>query len=211
MTENSDNKALHEPAALDRLKVAVERALGRSPATPADFACLAAEIASRSEGRDAVSQSTLKRLWGYVRSGHRPSTAVLSVLARFCGYTDWAHFESSAEADSGFLVMTPLTPDMLREGDLVEITWAPDRSATLRYAGGREFEVMASANAKLLPGDTLTTTLFCRGYPMYATAIRRGSAVIPAYVAGRRGGLLTVSRKIAGWQNESGEDGFNKF
>jgi len=198
MTEKSEKQPVQEAALLDRLKGAVERALGRSPATPADFASLAAEIASRSEGRDAVSESTLKRLWGYVRSGHRPSTAVLSVLARFCGYTDWTHFENTPEADSGFLVMTPLTPEMLREGDTVEITWTPDRSATLRYVGGREFEITASANSKLLPGDTLTATLFCRGYPMYATAIRRGSAVIPAYVAGRRGGLLTVSRKNGG-------------
>lgn len=179
--------------ALARLRSAVERSAALSPATPSDFAMLSAEVSSRSDGRDSISISTLKRLWGYVDSSHRPSSAVLSVLARFCGYRDWAHFASSTDADSGFLVMKPLTPASLSEGDILKLTWAPDRVVTIRSTGGNEFEVIGSENAKLLPGDSFTATIFCCGYPLYATAIRRGGTVIPAYVAARSGGLLTIA------------------
>ncbi len=181
-------------ATIMRLRSAVERTIGRSLASPSDFSALSAEVTARSGGRETISISTIKRLWGYVASPHRPSEAILSVLARFCGYRDWAHFSSLPGADSGFLVMQPVTPASLAAGDCLRLTWAPDRALTVRYLGGDTFEVTDSLNAKLREGDTFTATIFCKGYPLYATAIKRGSSLIPAYVAARSGGLLSVTK-----------------
>ncbi len=191
---NLTERSTTDTATIMRLRSGVERAIGHSLTTPSDFGVLSAEIATRSGGRDAISISTIKRLWGYVASAHQPSEAILSVLARFCGYRDWAHFSSLPGADSGFLVMQPVTPASLAAGDCLRLTWAPDRALTVRYLGGDTFEVTDSLNAKLREGDTFTATIFCKGYPLYATAIKRGSSLIPAYVAARSGGLLSVTK-----------------
>ncbi len=191
---NLTERSTTDTATIMRLRSGVERAIGHSLTTPSDFGVLSAEIATRSGGRDAISISTIKRLWGYVASAHQPSEAILSVLARFCGYRDWAHFASQTEADSGFLVMQPLTPASLSAGDCLELTWAPDRVLNIRYIGGDNFEVIKSSNAKLKPGDTFSASIFCKGYPLYATSIKRGPSIIPAYVAARSGGLLSVAK-----------------
>lgn len=183
-----------ETSSLNRLKAAVERTLGRTLVTPVDFRLLSSEITAQSDNNESVSISTLKRIWGYVPSGHQPSTAVLSLLARFCGYRDWNNFMESAERDSGFLVMKPITPDQLNPDDIINITWAPDRVVSLRFVGNHEFEVIANINSKLRVGDKLQATIFCLGYPLYATNICRGAAIIPAYVAARKNGLLSVAK-----------------
>lgn len=178
---------------ISRLLGATEQAAQFSPASPTDFQRLSDAVAARSDGRERVSVSTLKRLWGYVRSSHRPSVTVLSILARFCGYRDWSHFVTSPHPDSGFLVSTPVVTSSVPIGCVVEIRWAPDRMARLRHCGDGRFEVVESLNSKIVAGDCLSAAMICRGYPFYATDIRRGPTVIPAYVAGREGGVLSVA------------------
>lgn len=178
----------------ERLLKAVEERAGLVPVSPAGFSSLASAIRESSAGLETVSVSTLKRLWGYIASDHHSSEAVLSILARFCGYRDWSHFISSPVNDSGFLVVSPILANQLAANALIELWWAPDRYALLRHTGDDEFIVEASRNAKIIAGDTLRASLFCKGYPLYATDIRRGTTVIPAYVAARKGGMLKVSR-----------------
>lgn len=178
---------------IDPLRKAVEQSIGRAMVTPTDFNLLSAEVSSRSGGVDSISVSSLKRIWGYIDSDHRPSASVMSVLARFCGYRDISHFTEANVPESGFLINTPLTPDKLTPGDRIGLTWPPDRAVLLHYLGEADFAVEESRNAKLLPGDIASITMICRGYPLYATSIRRGSKVIPAYVAARQNGLLTIT------------------
>lgn len=183
---------------LERLLKAVEERAGIVPVSPAGFSSLASAISESSAGLETVSVSTLKRLWGYVGSTHHPSETVLSILARFCGYRNWSHFISSPVNDSGFLVVSPILANQLATDALIELWWAPDRYALLRHIGDDEFIVEASRNAKIIAGDSLRASLFCQGYPLYATDIRRGTTVIPAYVAARKGGMLKVSRISCG-------------
>lgn len=72
---------------LTRLRKEVEAEVGRRMKTPKDFEYLSALILERQH--EAVSVSTLKRLWGYIQASSNPRSSTLDVLVRFVGGTDW--------------------------------------------------------------------------------------------------------------------------
>lgn len=72
---------------IERLKKEVVRVFGRSLDSPTEFESLAEEIHEKTA--DRISASTLKRVFGYLRSGSAPSKNTLAVLARYCGYDGW--------------------------------------------------------------------------------------------------------------------------
>lgn len=65
----------------------VEREAGRKMSAPSDFKWLADRIEKRTHER--VSESSLMRIWGYVKSNSTPRIATLSVLTRYIGYLGW--------------------------------------------------------------------------------------------------------------------------
>ncbi len=90
--EDNINQQQHNDAqaALALLRHEVEQRLGHAVRKPKDFAMLKEQIMSSSD--DKISESTLKRIWGYVPSSSMPRPFTLSVLARFVGYESWERF-----------------------------------------------------------------------------------------------------------------------
>lgn len=78
---------------IDRLRQAIEQAVGRQMQTPKDFEFLAVCIFDKTH--QSVSVSTLKRLWGYTAQYATTRTATLDLLARFIGYSSWEDFKAS--------------------------------------------------------------------------------------------------------------------
>ncbi|RQP19188.1 hypothetical protein [Parapedobacter defluvii] len=77
-------------AYFDKLKSLV---LGKSQITqivPADCYRLALEI--KSATAKSVSETTLKRVFGFASSVHQPSIYTLNTLAEYCGFESWNHF-----------------------------------------------------------------------------------------------------------------------
>ena len=83
--------------AIELLRRAVERALGRRMQTNKDFDCLADCIYEKIHAK--ISTTTLKRIWGYLSEGVTPRRYTLDQLARFIGYDDFDAFSASLETD----------------------------------------------------------------------------------------------------------------
>lgn len=82
-------------AYFDKLKSLV---LGKSCITqivPADCYRLALEI--KSVTHKSVSETTLKRVFGFASSVHQPSIYTLNALAEYCGFSSWDHFYTEME------------------------------------------------------------------------------------------------------------------
>lgn len=175
---------------VDLLKQAIERKIGRTLRTPADFDYLILKM--EEEGADTLSLSTLKRIWNYVpaRSSIRFST--LSVLARFLGFYDFSDFCHSTEIESDFLTDMEVRSCDLKINDLIRISWSPNRMCQLRYLGENRFVVVESKNSKLLPGDTFSTLCFRLKHPLYATELHRSGYNMHSYVAAVKHGLSEI-------------------
>lgn len=87
-----------EPS-LQHLVHCLEQSLGYKPHTPRDFDAVS-EIISNVTG-EAISASTLKRLWGYRKTESKPFTSTLDILARFLLYSDFEDFQSHEMLNGG--------------------------------------------------------------------------------------------------------------
>lgn len=81
--------------AIELLRRAVERALGRRMQTNKDFDSLADCIYEKTHVK--ISTTTLKRIWGYLSEGVTPRRYTLDQLAHFIDYADFDAFSASLE------------------------------------------------------------------------------------------------------------------
>lgn len=180
-------------AYIPSLRKEVERKYGHRVATSTDFARLARHIAADKAG--SVSESTLKRLWGYVAdnySSRRVST--LDNLARYAGHADFNAYVKSLNGEdanvSGYNSDTSLDVASLSQGSLVEISWHPNRRIVARYLGDLAFVIESSENAKLAPGMHVRCLTLVKGQQMILNVIRPdANGESRAYVAGKINGI----------------------
>lgn len=175
-----------------RLCRLVEDALHTKLKTPADFDLLHDRLFERTHVM--VSSSTLKRIWGYVESGHRPSSKSLDALVQFLGYSDYDSFCQG----SGIVLRAPsnivVSPHIdvceeLNPDDCITLFWAPDRTCHIRYMGEARFVVTSSENTRLKEGDTFSCSLIIEGEPLYLSQLVQGTLPPANYVCGKQGGV----------------------
>lgn len=173
------------------LREKIEEMTGRTMAKPRDFSWLSQQLAERTGQR--VSASTLRRFWGYVDEGVRASAYTKDVLAQYLGYRDFAHFAEGQRAgeptQSQVVLGETVTCDELYEGQLLRLTWLPDRVCIVRHVGHGTFTVVSSTNTRLAPGDTFDCHLFIQREPAYLDHWSHGGAQPATYVIGKRDGV----------------------
>lgn len=179
---------------LNYLLTQVEKHYGRRVATSTDFEALSVFI--EHETGELISASTLKRLWGYVASHPTPRKDTLDILSRFIGFRDFVTFclslkKTEAFASQFFTGQTVHSSD-LKPGARLTVGWNPNRVATLAYLGEGTYEVTASENSKLQPGDRFELSHMMKGYPLFIPRILRGGSYTSAYIAGNEGGLTLL-------------------
>ncbi len=177
------------------LRQDIERDVNRHLRTPYDFESLANEVRMRLH--EHISPTTLKRLWGYIDGAETTRHSTLCLLAQFLGYADWdaylASLAARTDVESETFAGEGVRSGELRAGQLVEITWLPNRRCIFRYEGGNTYTVIEAHNTKLQTGDRFEAACFLIGKPLYADRLVRGSEQPTSYVAGKRNGILTAT------------------
>ena len=182
-----------DPIKLEYLKKAVEQTFGEPLGAPTDYDALSARI--RQATNRSLGISTLKRLWGYVTSTHRPSYTTLSILARYVGFHDWHSFCANVQDadDSGFSKEGIIIAADLETGATICAEWSGNKMCRLRKIGApARFEVVDARNIKLRPGDTLSTEVLAKGQKLIATDCRRDGRPLGTYTGASKEGLLTL-------------------
>lgn len=176
---------------LQNLCTLMQLVCGREMRTPYDFDHLAASIYSRLH--ETVSVSTLKRIYGYVRSDSTPRRSILDVLSRYVGYTDWTAFcrrdNADATVESNPIMGEAVSADALCTDDLITVFWHPDRECTFRCIGHHRFVVERSRGSKLAVGDTFVAHQFISGEPLYLENLSMQGSIPVSYVCGRENGI----------------------
>lgn len=179
-----------------QLRLDIESNVSRKIRTPYDFEFLAGAIWERLH--ENLSPTTLKRLWGYIDGADTTRRTTLCLLSQFLGYVDWeSYLESLRERNdiqSEAFLGEGIRTEELQAGDLIELTWLPNRAVVIRYRGEMCFEVVKAENAKIHVGDTFSCAFFMVGQPLYIDNLRQGANAPVAYVAGQRTGLTGVRR-----------------
>lgn len=174
-----------------RLRDKIEEMVGRGLKTPRDFTWLSELIAERVHER--VSSSTLRRFWGYVNEGVGASKYTKDVLARFLGFLDFSAFvalQGKGEVQSQLVLSEQVTSDDLYVGQMLRLTWFPDRVCIVRHEGYAQFTVVESRNSRLTKGDTFECHLFINHEPAYLHEWEHPGQQAVTYVIGKKNGII---------------------
>lgn len=174
-----------------RLREKIEDMLGHRMTVPRDFAWLSEKLQERT--RQRVSATTLRRFWRYVSEGVSASKYTKDVLAHFLGYADYEEFirlNGSGEEQSQEVLEGQVSSDGLYEGQMLKLTWLPDRTCIIKYLGNGCFEVVESENTRLSEGDTFECHLFINHEPAYLNNWRHGDKDAVTYAIGKKNGIV---------------------
>ncbi|MBR5081302.1 MAG: hypothetical protein IKX35_02530 [Bacteroidales bacterium] len=179
---------------ITELKQQIEESLGRKMKTSTDFTFLSGAIWERTH--ENLSASTLKRLWGYVDGPDKTRNSTLDILSKFLGFKDWDGFLGHISQDNGSDRVTKqhIKTDELAVGDLISVSWKPNRHCTFRYLGDYRFMVEQAENSKLKAGNTFRCGLFILGEPLYLNDLVQGNEPPVAFVVGNKDGLCELNR-----------------
>lgn len=173
-----------------QLRDRIEEMTGRKMTKPRDFAWLSQQLVERT--RQRVSESTLRRFWGYVNEGVKASTFTKDVLAQYLGYRDFAQFsemQGGGGSQSQVVLGDKICCDDLYEGQLLRLSWLPNRVCTVRHEGSGRFTVVDSKNTRLTVGDTFECHLLIAHEPAYLDKwIYEGNQPV-TYVIGKKDGI----------------------
>jgi hypothetical protein len=177
-----------------KLRKAVEKAVGREMRTPRDFDFLSAQAFYAT--KQYISSMTLKRFWGYLgeKHMHKPRLATLNILAQLIGYMDWMSYYKDLNEVGGsqscFLNNRALYTSSLEHGALIEVKWNPNRRIVIRHEGYEVFTIIESANSKLSIGDTFRCGHIVEGQTMILGGLIHGGQKFSGYVCGLEKGVL---------------------
>lgn len=184
---------------LKTLLDAVRQTYGCKPSCPTEFDGLSLSI-FRSVRR-TISQSTLKRLWGYITDQSGTSVSTLNILCKYVGYRDWEDFCVHAEPfgvvgrdESGFSMGQILACDNLSIGSVVRAEWGGGKSCSVRkISNPRRFVVIDSKNIKLEVNDFVTIDSIAISRPFVALECMRGDQSIGNYIGAKQSGIKAFS------------------
>lgn len=180
-----------------KLKQLVEDSIPRKIKTPADFVYLSGVIFERCG--ETISETTLKRIWGYIEGYDTTRFHTLSILAKFVGYNDWDDFVKENTADpneqSEEILQKCIYTKNLAVGDRVYFTWFPDRECLVEYQENNVFKVIEAQNSKLQKDDIFVCGFFIEGQPLYMDDLTRDGETYAMFVVGKNGGLKIVEKR----------------
>ena len=180
---------------ISELKQQIEESVKRKMKTSNDFTFLSGAIWERTH--ENLSSSTLKRLWGYVDGPDKTRNSTLDILSKFLGFKDWDGFLEDIGQDNGSdnVKKQHIKTEDLAVGDLVSVSWKPNRRCSFRYLGDYRFVVEQAENSKLKVGNTFRCGLFILGEPLYLSDLAQGEALPVAFVVGNKDGLCELEKK----------------
>jgi len=171
------------------VRIALESKFGKPIRYPKDCIALAEDIYRLCKVK--ISESTIKRLMGFVKGTENPRIYTLDILANYLGFTDYATMHSGLKYrhNSDFNSLPSIQTGQLNGGTFLEFQYAPDRRVIVKYAGNHTFEVKESHNSKLQAGDIFQAMHLVEGYPLILQDVLRNASSLGSFTAGKTGGI----------------------
>ena len=177
-----------------RLQEELIKKAGRTMESPSDFIFLAQKIFEETKVK--ISETTLKRFFGYISPAGELRTSSLSVMARYLGYSGWSTFCNGGNSESNFIADKCINSCDLKIGDCVSFEWNPNRRCTVEYLGDNHFLVTHAEQCNLEVGDQFTVTQFVLNNPLVISGLKQArlpQSAPKSYVAGYKTGLTALS------------------
>lgn len=175
----------------------IEDSVGRVMHTPADFIFLSGAVWERIH--EYISPTTLKRVWGYIDGVKQIRYSTLVILSKFAGFKSWDNYiytlNTELNRQSDIVSQDKIDTSELNPGDVVEVSWNPDRICQFTYKGDYLFEITMTENNHLKVGDTASVMIFVLGEPLLLSNLTHQGRSGLTYLCGGRDGITALQRK----------------
>lgn len=144
---------------------------------------------------ETVSETTLKRIFGFSKRKVEPRKSTLDSIAHYLGYRDWDSFMddyNGSPAISDFMEIEEIKSELLKKGTKISLTYLPDRKLILEFLEGNKFKVISVLNSKLLPGDLLTISQIYKDFELIVNNVEREGKDLGGYVAAKETGITSL-------------------
>jgi len=182
---------------ISALKVEIEKHLGRSISSRADFLFLVSDIERVT--REHLAENTLRRIWGAIKGYDTVFIRTLDVLCRYIGYEHWNNFCDILKKRTGkeseiVNEHMSIRSENLKPGERIRICWLPDRTCVVEYIGGRVFKAIETKNSTLQVGDTFECSMMILNYPLFLDNLVHGGELCQRYSIGLENGITTLEK-----------------
>ena len=176
------------------IKQKIEERFGKAVRYPKDCEALALVISKDCNER--VSASTVKRLYGFVSGVEQPRRFTLDLIAQYLSFPDWDALLKSINnvTHSEFTSLAEIGIENIKENEIIEFGYAPDRNLAVKFLGKQQFEVIKSEKSKLAVGDIISIYHFVLGYPLLINEVKRNNKDLGQYIAGKVSGLTYIKK-----------------
>ena len=114
-------------------------------------------------------------------------------MARYLGYmglSDFIEAQGKEEVQSQLVLGEKVACEDLYVGQMLRLSWLPDRVCIVRYEGYAKFTVIKSEKPQLMEGDTFECHLFILHEPAYLTNWQHQDSPAVSYVIGKKNGVV---------------------
>ena len=142
-----------------------------------------------------VSESTLKRIFGFSNRKVEPRKSTLDSIGRFLGYPNWEALEDEYKGSpsiSDFMDVEKVESKDLKSGTIITLTYHPDRKIDLEFINENKFLVKKSLNSKLQEGDLLTISQIFKDFELIVSHVERDGKDLGGYVAAKETGITSI-------------------
>lgn len=156
--------------------------LNGNPQSNKDYEIIKADI--QDTLGESLGVNTLKRMFGQVNDGVKPTKTSLNIIARYLNYSDWDTYED-AILNGGDCLFSPnndnsdshsyICSDYLKVGTVIDIKYEPEQHTTFFYEGKNQFKTIFTTSKQLKENDILDIREFHVGSMLVAHNIIRDS------------------------------------
>lgn len=179
----------------DRVVELIKKKFNSGEMYPQQCEALSLEI-EESTGK-SIGTTTLKRMLGFVQGVAVPRASSMDIIALYLGYENYDELICKLDGKamvSDFLPINRVLSENLCSGDVVHVSYEPNRRVTFRYIDDNFYDVIESIGSKLKEGDRVKVRGFYVGVELVAESVVREGVCLGPYRGAKQGGLTTVER-----------------
>ena len=167
------------------LKHKIELKFGKNIKYQKDCKALAAAIEKQCD--EKISYLTIERCFGIIKCSSSPSDFTIDLLARYVGIEDWNLFIGlSSNSINDFVEKSDfILSANLKKGQILNLTYYPDRKLNLQYEGDMMFRVINLSESNLMVGDLLHIFRLEINFPLICEYVIRNDERIGKFIGGK--------------------------
>lgn len=176
------------------VKSVIEKKFGQPVKYSRDCEALAADVSEKCKCK--ISGTTIRRIFGVVKTKQTPREYTLDLLAQYAGYSDYDNLISSLNKTNhdDENNITEVISEKIKKGVQFEITYSLNSTISILYLGSKKFKVINSKNGLFMEDDILKLNYFALYHPLFILNVERDGKPLGKVIEAKISGITSIKK-----------------